>query len=286
MDHVEGMFNGVTKKKNEELQIYYQGWIPDSPKAVFQFLHGVTEHSGMFPHLVKALVDNGYAIYADDHRGHGKSGGTRIYIDYKDQYDEDEKIFNDIIKEKHPDLPVFLAGYSLGSFIAFNFARKWQHLLKGLVLVGTASDVKISLKQKVLLGMGSFLKPQARLPEPLDSKLIYNHQEGWKAYDADPLVTHEPFTAKFTHELIKMWNSVSKHAGEIKIPLLVQCGTEDKIMDAFNANNDEDGFNRIYTMPDKTIKIYQNMAHELYNETKDKREVVLKDLVNWLDAHL
>ena len=105
MEHVEGRFEGVRGKKNEEIQIYYQGWIPESPKAIVQYVHGVTEHSGMFPHLVKALVDNGYAMYADDHRGHGKSGGVRIYIDTRDQYSEDEKIFHGIIKEKHPGLP-------------------------------------------------------------------------------------------------------------------------------------------------------------------------------------
>ena len=60
-EHIEGTFEGV-----KGLKIYYQAWIPEAPKAVVQFVHGVTEHSGLFPHLVKELISNGYAMYADE----------------------------------------------------------------------------------------------------------------------------------------------------------------------------------------------------------------------------
>jgi len=134
MNHLEGKFKGV-----EGLKIYYQGWTPETPKAVIQLVHGGFEHSGRYQFVVNALIPEGYAIYADDHRGHGKSEGIRNYVDSFDQYIEDERILYDIIKEKHPNLPIFMLGHSLGSFIAIYFTKKYENLLHGLILSGTGT---------------------------------------------------------------------------------------------------------------------------------------------------
>ena len=126
MEHVEGTFEGV-----KGLNIYYQAWIPETSKAVVQFLHGVTEHSGRFPHLVEALTKNNFILYADDHRGHGKSEGMRIHVDSFNDYVEDQKRFHDVIRKKYPNLPIIMVGYSLGAAIAFEFGCKYKNLVNG-----------------------------------------------------------------------------------------------------------------------------------------------------------
>ncbi|MHA1413753.1 MAG: alpha/beta hydrolase, partial [Promethearchaeota archaeon] len=69
MKHVEGDFEGI-----DGLRIYYQGWLPEGNiKAIVQIAHGFAEHSGRYMNVVNELVPLGYAIYANDHRGHGKS---------------------------------------------------------------------------------------------------------------------------------------------------------------------------------------------------------------------
>ena len=77
MKHHESAFNGA-----KAFKIYWQSWPPDgAPKAVLLVAHGFAEHSGRYMNLVNAAVPHGYAVYALDHRGHGKSDGARVEID-------------------------------------------------------------------------------------------------------------------------------------------------------------------------------------------------------------
>ena len=131
MRHLEGEFKGV-----KDLKIYYQAWLPESPIAVIQLVHGGFEHSGRYQNVVDELILHNYAIFADDHRGHGRSEGLRNYVVSFDQYIEDEKLFYDIIKEQHPDLPIFMLGHSLGSFIAIYFTKKHENKRKDIIKTG------------------------------------------------------------------------------------------------------------------------------------------------------
>ena len=77
MKHQEGYL-----KSNRETDIYYQYWLPnEEPKAVLLIAHGLAEHSGRYMNLVNHFVPNGYAVYAIDHFGHGKSEGKRVYVE-------------------------------------------------------------------------------------------------------------------------------------------------------------------------------------------------------------
>lgn len=106
MKHIEGKFKGV-----KDLNIYYQAWIPNTPKAVIQLVHGGFEHSGRYQNVVNELIPESFAIYANDHLGHGKSEGLRNYVDSFDQFIEDEKLFYDLIKEKHYSIYYLIIKY-------------------------------------------------------------------------------------------------------------------------------------------------------------------------------
>ena len=134
MKNVERNFEGV-----KGLNIFYQSWLPENPKAIVQVVHGFAEHSGRYLNVVNEIIPLGYGVYADDHRGHGRSEGIRNYVDSFDQYVEDEKKLYDIIKEKHPNLPIFLLGHSMGSLIAIYVIKKYEDLYKGLILSGTGT---------------------------------------------------------------------------------------------------------------------------------------------------
>jgi len=87
LKHIEGKFKGV-----KDLNIYYQAWIPNTPKAVIQLVHGGFEHSGRYQNVVNELIPESFAIYANDHLGHGKSEGLRNYVDsFEPELSEDNE---------------------------------------------------------------------------------------------------------------------------------------------------------------------------------------------------
>lgn len=107
-----------------------------------------------------------------------------------------------------------------------------------------------------------------------------------ESYENDPLVFKEKFTVGLGHGIVKVANGMQKNAHELTLPVLIQCGSADRMYEIFNARIDESEFDSILTMEDKTIKIYDGLYHEIYNELKEDRERVFKDLVDWLNNHI
>ena len=80
--HKEGNFKGLGG-----LNLHYQCWLPlDDPKAVLLLAHGFAEHSGRYSHMADYFVERNYAVYALDHRGHGRSDGERVYVEQFSDY--------------------------------------------------------------------------------------------------------------------------------------------------------------------------------------------------------
>jgi lysophospholipase len=100
-----------------------------------------------------------------------------------------------------------------------------------------------------------------------------------EAYDNDPYVLKK-LTARLGNELFKGFKEATKRISDIRIPLLVQKGQEDPII--ININELLDNI----TAEDKTLKVYDGLYHEIYNEIEEDRIFVLKDLSEWLNAHL
>jgi alpha-beta hydrolase superfamily lysophospholipase len=278
MKHIESEFEGQNGFK-----IYYQAWIPDQkPKAVIQLVHGFGEHSGRYGNLVDKLVPMGYAIYADDHRGHGKSDGVRNFVESFDFFIDDEKIFYDIIREKHPDIPYFMLGHSMGSGIAQYFTSKYESLLDGLIISGAGNSVGEEVSGFVIFLSKIFSKlaPKMTFDSNLDPNFLSHDPEVVQAYIDDPLVNYEDITVRLAKEMMDYFSNLEEIVEEFTLPLLVQCGAEDKAVFGIEELKEH------YQMGDKTIKIYDGLYHEVYNEPPEKREQVITDLVNWLESHV
>ncbi len=277
MKHMESEFEGV-----KGLKIYYQAWLPESLKAVVQIAHGFAEHSGRYLNVVNELVPLGYAVYANDHRGHGKSEGNINFVDNLDQYIEDQKLLYDIIKEKHQNFPIFLLGHSMGSLIAIYFTKKYEDLLNGLILsgAGTSAGGEVSGFLKFMAKFFSKIAPHMKIDPKIDAKFLSHDPEVVSSYENDPLVHAEKITTRLGYEIMKALNKLETFVGNLKLPLLMQCGLEDKLMGG--AENLKD----MFIMEDKTAYIYDGLFHEVYNEVEDDRKKVLKNLSDWLESHV
>jgi acylglycerol lipase len=118
-------------------RLYYRTWQPlGRPRAQVVISHGFAEHSGRYAHVAAALNDAHLAVWAPDHRGHGRSEGVRADIESVWAAVEDLGEFMDLVRSHAPEGPLFLVGHSMGGFIAAAFAERHQELLAGLALSG------------------------------------------------------------------------------------------------------------------------------------------------------
>ncbi|MHA1299101.1 MAG: lysophospholipase [Candidatus Helarchaeota archaeon] len=277
MKHTEDYYKGA-----KGIEIYYQVWRPeDNPKAVVQIVHGIAEYSDRYINVVNALVPKGYIIYASDLQGHGKTKSLTGFVEKFDHYIQDQKILFDIIKEKEPGLPIFMLGHSMGSLIARIYAATYPEGLKGLILSGpgTKDGADISGFLRLMAKLVSAIKPKGTIELNLDPALISTDPEVVKAYKEDPKV-FKKVTYRLGAELLKAFGKANKLTKNIKVPTLIQAGGSDALM------LEADVVGEQLTVSDKTVKIYDGLYHEVYNEITEERDKVLEDLVNWLDSHL
>jgi len=278
MKHKEDIFIG-----EKEFKIYYQSWLPDqNVKAIIQIVHGFAEHSGRYMNIVDKLIPSNYAIYANDHRGHGKSDGKTNYVESFDLFVEDEKRFYDIIKKNHPSVPIFMLGHSMGSGIAFYFAKKYQDLIKGLIVSGAGVRLgeELSPLVRFMSKVLSKITPKMNIDPKLNPESLSHDPNVVQNYRKDPLVHYQKITTRLGYELLKRFSELKEVVSELNLPLLVQVGSEDEAVQGI------DELGNSLNMEDKTINVYKGLYHEVYNEVEEDREEVLKDLLDWLESHV
>ena len=262
--------------------LFWKAWIPDAkPKAVIHIIHGYAEHVDRYKNVVDELVPDSYLVIAKDHRGHGRSDGKRGHVKSFEQYIEDERTFyKEIIERDYNGIPYFVLGHSMGSIIALNYAERYQDDINGMILSGTGSKPgKAIAKAKVLLSkIGSRLFPGVHVKSGLPPEFISRDPEVVKAYVDDPL-TYDVITPRLAEQMYTYLDLGFSKAGNINIPVLIQCGSADT-----SFSGQEELYNAM-TSNDKTIKIYEGLKHEVYNELEEDRKLVLKDLHNWLNEH-
>ena len=275
MVHNEGTFTTP-----DSLTIYHQSWLPDGEsKALVLLLHGLAEHSGRFTHVAQALTDAGYAVHALDHRGHGKSDGKRTYVKSYDQYQADILQFRTMVEQQHPGLPLFVLGHSMGGNLALGHVLDHQAGVRGMVLSAPALAPGTSLspsKIKLAKLVGK-IAPGLR-PEALSSDAISRDPAVVAAYVADPLVFNGKITAGAAAALLNSMETFPRRYAELRLPILLQHGTADALVDIAGTRALENGAVNATV----TSHYYDGLYHEIFNEPE--QAAVLADTVGWLDS--
>ena len=265
MKHREGNFKGY-----KDFNLYYQCWLPEgSTKAVLLVAHGFAEHSGRYQNLVDYFVPKGYAVYALDHRGHGRSEGERVYTEQYTDYLADLKTFFDLVRKEYPNSKIFLVGHSMGASIGTAYTVKYQKELAGLILSGGGITTKDMPVPRVRTASGA-----------LDASGISRDKSVVDAYVNDPLVYHGPVPDQRGSAIAEMRRQLPEQVPAIKLPILIMAGTAAPMGDAARSR----ALFEAVGSEDKTLNLYEGLLHEIFNEPEHKQ--VMADMEAWLATHL
>jgi alpha-beta hydrolase superfamily lysophospholipase len=242
--------------------------------------HGASEHGGRYAWTGEQLAERGFALYAADHRGHGRSEGDRAFIDRMDNVVLDLDAMVDEATARHPGVPLFLLGHSMGGAVALAYAIHHQERLDGLILSAPLAALEAASPVTRLVGQVlSAVAPKLGV-FGIDSSGVSRDPAVVADYDADPLNYHGKLPARTVKELTETVGSFPVHVDRLTLPILTMHGTDDRITPPAGS---EMVIERA-SSEDKEIIRYDGLYHELLNEPE--RERVLGDVVAWMQARL
>ncbi len=287
-------------------------WDADAPKAALQIAHGAIEHAMRYDDFANALCAQGFVVYADDHRGHGRTAGTPDNVAYFGDNDggfdaavDDLHVLTQRICEENPKLPIFLLGHSMGSLMARVYASRYGTELSGLILTGTGrvspplialvrSMARISMKLRGRRQRSPFLHKLVfgTLNKPFKgetgSEFICSDEEVVKAYVLDPYCGNMS-TAAFIYELLGGTRAASAKETFARypkdLPLFIGAGEFDSMGGSGlkAVKQDVKDFKKA-GVADLEFKIYEGMRHEILNEKQKRR--VYDDIIAWLNDRI
>lgn len=289
-------------------------WLPEgTPRAVLQIAHGVSEYVLRYEDYARHLTERGFAVVGNDHLGHGLSvaeGAPRLYFGPKGSWNwvaEDMEQLRKLTHEKFPNLPYFLLGHSMGSFLTRTYLIRYPGTVDAAIIMGTGWQPEMTIRGGLLLA-GAI----ARIKGPdATSKLVtnmafgaYNKAFGDKprtpndwlsadtdnvdAYMADPLCGADATVGLFRQMLLGIrFNQRLSNLRQMdpQTPVLFIAGGKDPVGDCGN------GVRRTYQefrragVQDCTLKLYPGLRHEILNEKSQQRQI-FEDIGLWLTAKL
>lgn len=276
MTHIEGTFQGAGG-----LNLYYQSWLPEGEvQAIIAIVHGLGAHSGLFDNAVQYLLPQGYAVYAFDLRGHGRSPGQRGHINAWAEFRDDLHTFLTRIQAQGPGCACFLWGHSLGALITVDYALRFPESLQGIILTAPAlGKVKVPVLKVALGRMLSRVFPRFSLKVGIERNASSRDPQVIVANAQDPL-RHEYGSARLATEFFTAERWVESHASDLRVPLLILHGSGDKITPPEGSL----AFFQKVNFPDKERYVYTGDYHDLHLDIN--YQDVLTDLRNWLEVHL
>jgi alpha-beta hydrolase superfamily lysophospholipase len=273
-------FNWETK---DQYQIFAQKWVPSNePKAVTLIVHGLGEHSSRYEHVAQFLNGHNCAVYSFDHRGHGKSSGSRGDIpSYKIAGDDIDSLIQ-FIQKDFPTLPIFLYGHSLGGAIVLYYGlTRNTSAVKGIICTspGLASGVPVPPLKLRFAKIMAAIAPKITVNNGLDVENISHDKAVVEKYNNDPLV-HPLISARLAMELVSKGEWMIANANQFKYPLLLLQGGKDHLVDPKATAS----FARAASQINILYKEFPEFFHEMHNETGNSE--FLNTIVSWLNEQI
>jgi alpha-beta hydrolase superfamily lysophospholipase len=275
--HLEGRFTGSAGTR-----LFYQAWIPDlpRPRAVLVNLHGLGDHSSLYPYLATRVPASGIPLYAYDMRGNGRSPGQRAYLGGWHEYRDDLQAFLLKVQEWQPGRPLFLLGNSLGGLVVLEYALQHATGLAGVI--AAAPPLGRLGVPPILMTLGRFLSrvlPRFSLRVGMDLSGLARDPAVVQAVLADPLF-HRRGTARLSTEVTAAIERVQAQAASLTIPILILHGSADRMV---LPDGSREFFAKVRSAGSQ-FREYPDAYHGLFADLN--AEEVMGDLLTWIDARL
>jgi len=303
--------------------IFVRKWLPSgAPKAILLVAHGVSEHSERYSRLAAAMTSSGWALYAPDLRGHGRtiaaggeaSGGKGAReIGWFAESDGFSRIRDDLheiaqaASAENPSLPIFLLGHSMGSIVAETYIVAYGKELAGCVLLGVVapSPPLLAALGRMIAAIGTVFKGQKAPAKLIDTLGFSSNNKyfepartrfDWLSRDAaevdkylaDPLCG---FVASFglyrdmLSGLRSLYGRATPFAGVPKLlPIFILAGAEDPVGGAHGFVPLLAAKLKAAGLENVETRLYPGARHEILNETN--KDEVAKDIQEWLESNL
>jgi len=267
--------------KSGDRGIFVRSWSPPSggARAVVVLVHGFNSHSGYYVRTGEALAAHGFAAYALDLRGRGRSDGDRFYIESMSEFVQDVATVVSLAKLRHPGLPTFLLGHSAGGVVSCLYVLEHQDELAGFICESFAFQVPAPDFAIAALKGLSHLAPHAHVLK-LHNEDFSRDPAVVKAMNDDPLIANETQPTRTVAELARADERLRTEFPSITLPLLILHGTADKAAKPSGSQT----FYDTAGSTDKTIELYQGHYHDLLNDIG--HEEVLADIMAWLEKQV
>ncbi len=299
-------------KDQDGVEIFCHKWVPDSgkPKAVVQYSHGMTDYASASEESARVLSDSGYVVYADDHRGHGKTGQSAKGLGFLGPNGwngtvQEIHMLTGIAKKENPGLPVFLIGMSWGSHLSQDYIQQFGVDIAGVILWGTSGgNPWIITKLGTMLVNAQVKKYGLDATANLAYKMTFTKYNNafkgvktnfdWlsrdeayvKEHAANPLCTFIPpneFYKEYNAALKRIWTRDNEMRIPKELPVFFQSGSDDMVNSKTKTLLPLVERYKRYGIKDVQCKIYPGARHVIEHELN--KQEVLADTVAWLDAH-
>lgn len=268
----DGVFQG-----HNHTELFYRKYHPEiDPKAVVIVVHGHGDHSGGLQGIYEKLLGQGYAVYAYDLRGHGKSSGKQGFIRSWQEYREDLNQFRKLVDSENPSLPLYMIGHSLGGVIAIDYSVHYGDGLAGLIAIAPAISYEATRSEKLLIKIMGRLKPDYTIEKDSDLNQLTKDKAVQLALKSDRL-RHNKVTPGLGRGLLQVIPAIMRKAPSINLPFLLQYGLEDDITPS-------PLLRRFFDLLGSDKKQKYEYPHGRHRPFDDhEKDQFLDDLIGWLD---
>jgi alpha-beta hydrolase superfamily lysophospholipase len=261
-----------------QLAVYDWPALNPAPRGVVLIVHGLGEHAGRHASVARALREQGFAVRALDHQGHGQSDGPRGQLTSADGLLQDLASVIDNTRERPglQGLPLILLGHSMGGLVVSRIVGEQWRYVDGLVMSSPALGIRTSPLQKLLLATLTRWLPDLTVDNGLNPRLIARDPKVVAAYLQDPLV-HSRISARLGKWIVQQGRKTRSQAHDWQVPSLLLYAGQDRLVDPEAS--------AAFAQAAPTALVHSHCFHPMYHEIfhDPQRHLVFAVLKRWLD---